>query len=155
MIPNSSKYPGHHTYNINQPAWSSNLNNREQITLATNDPKSHLNIYLRSGMDENFGALSGRTHSSVCIDPTTARELRDALNVMYPVIAGVAAPKTFQSPARKAPKGPQAYKGNGKHEWEPVTSVTNRLRVPGGWLYETGDSAPCFVPVPDVTGYSI
>jgi hypothetical protein len=66
---------------------------------------------------------------------------------------------------KKTPKGPQAYKGNGKHEWECVVLDdvlkfgTYRLRVPGGWLYGTGDnyrfSNVTFVPVPEVVGYSI
>lgn len=62
---------------------------------------------------------------------------------------------------RKAPKGPQAYKGNGKHEWEPVTGSTWRLRVPSGWLYtESNDgvawlAAATFVPMPQAVGYKV
>jgi hypothetical protein len=67
----------------------------------------------------------------------------------------------------------QTYKGNGNHGWEPVCSdseadkgfaasdITDRLRVPGGWLYRTnqtliiGDqqsvaNALVFVPLPAV-----
>jgi hypothetical protein len=51
------------------------------------------------------------------------------------------------------PKASQAYKGNGKHKWEKVVDCTYRLRVPGGWLYETTDEAggcpsAVFVPSP-------
>lgn len=63
---------------------------------------------------------------------------------------------------KKTPKGPQAYKGNGKHEWEVSCSAgrdfsTWRLRVPGGWLYRVGTSATAttFVPVPAAVGYSV
>jgi hypothetical protein len=62
--------------------------------------------------------------------------------------------------AKKAPKGKQAYKGNGKHTWEPVTGCVVRLRVPGGWLYgKTIGGEPLaymtFVPTPEVVGYKI
>lgn len=56
----------------------------------------------------------------------------------------------------------QSYKGNGNHEWDLVASeevqgdgfiVTQRLRVPGGWLYLTVNSvlrtqSESFVPLP-------
>jgi len=57
-------------------------------------------------------------------------------------------------------RAPQAYRGNGNHEWEVVTSSGNptwlstyRLRVPGGWLYCTRDPdsmavSQTFVPTP-------
>jgi hypothetical protein len=72
---------------------------------------------------------------------------------------------TTETFKRSRPRGPQEYKGNGKHKWEFVTdcdetdTVTERLRVPGGWLYrdrteiETG--AGVFVPVPETVGYVI
>jgi hypothetical protein len=60
------------------------------------------------------------------------------------------------------PRGAQEYKGNGKHGWEQVASGTQRLRVPGGWLYgtyDTRDDGPIhhtvFVPVPEVVGYAV
>jgi hypothetical protein len=59
---------------------------------------------------------------------------------------------------RKRPHGQQEYRGNGKHEWENVTGrgATQRLRVPGRWLYrQLGDSAMTFVPVPTVVGYAV
>ncbi len=57
-------------------------------------------------------------------------------------------------PAPSRPHGPQEYKGNGKHDWEDVTNDTQRLRVPGGWLY--GDECDStFVPMPTCVGYSI
>jgi hypothetical protein len=79
-------------------------------------------------------------------------------------------------PRQPAPKGAQAYRGNGQHKWEPVTEDTKgagytyRLRVPGGWVYRTVTTLPkltefdedtpmaqstVFVPVPDVVGYAI
>jgi hypothetical protein len=72
------------------------------------------------------------------------------------------APKAEPKP-RKAPKGAQAYKGNGKHSWEQSSDQTYRLRVPGGWLYGTkldGYGASrvrdiVFVPVPQVVGYAV
>lgn len=70
---------------------------------------------------------------------------------------------------RKAPNGPQVYKGNGAHEWELVTlhnmlGRTYRLRVPGGWLYRYVDlsngttpitRAMELVPAPEAIGYKV
>jgi hypothetical protein len=61
---------------------------------------------------------------------------------------------------RKRPHGAQEYKGNGNHEWEAVAEGTERLRVPGGWIYSVtyeGDvaSTSVFVPVPNVVGYAV
>jgi hypothetical protein len=66
---------------------------------------------------------------------------------------------------KKTPKGPQAYKGNEKHEWEVVACDdilefgTYRLRVPGGWLYGTstvdGMDTVTFVPLPEAVGYAV
>lgn len=68
-------------------------------------------------------------------------------------------------PLKKSPNGPQAYKGNGKHDWETVVEGDEdddvvsilRLRVPGGWLYSSDDDAcpMTFVPTPAVVGYAI
>lgn len=69
----------------------------------------------------------------------------------------------------------QEYRGNGHHEWEPVTSLmhelgvhqTLRLRVPGGWLYQssiymnlpqTEEHFTCdtvFVPMPAVVKHAV
>lgn len=58
------------------------------------------------------------------------------------------------------PHGAQEYNGNGNHEWEPVTQdeTTERLRVPGGWLYSVAYddvTNTVFVPTPSVVGYPI
>ena len=86
------------------------------------------------------------------ISANAARALRDAL----PEIVGnpVAA---VTAPAPKARShGAQEYKGNTKHRWEDVTSGghTQRLRVPGGWLYMTSGTT-VFVPVPQAVGYAV
>jgi hypothetical protein len=66
--------------------------------------------------------------------------------------------KAEKPATKKKPHGSQEYKGNGKHQWEEVTSDgswnTQRLRVPGGWLYRRG-GAMTFVPVPEVVGYAV
>jgi hypothetical protein len=68
---------------------------------------------------------------------------------------------SYSAPAsthRPYPHGDQEYRGNGKHEWESVdkSGYTQRLRVPGGWLYRDGISmTTVFVPVPQVVGYPI
>lgn len=93
---------------------------------------------------------------NVTLSPEGAKNIAAAINEMYPA----------PTPAkRKTPKGAQAYKGNGKHCWELVAecdetnTITERLRVPGGWVYrdrtseETG--AGVFVPVPNVVGYVV
>lgn len=66
---------------------------------------------------------------------------------------------TWARPAKARPQGDQEYKGNGNHEWETVAEGTERLRVPGGWLYSVAydddTSSAVFVPVPNVVGYHI
>lgn len=61
----------------------------------------------------------------------------------------------------KAKKESQAYKGNGKHSWEPVTGeghdtylIAYRLRVPGGYLYHA-DGNVVFVPMPEVVKHKV
>ncbi|TAJ97129.1 MAG: hypothetical protein EPO10_26505 [Reyranella sp.] len=105
--------------------------------------------------------------ASVWLNPAAARQLYNAIG----------AEMGFDKPAktRTAPKGAQAYKGNGNHKWEEVTTdpkgagYTYRLRVPGGWLYRTVTTVPgylgeepipvaqstVFVPVSDVVGYAV
>lgn len=53
---------------------------------------------------------------------------------------------------------PQTYKGNGHHNWEHVSATTWRLRVPGGWIYSTGQGetpAMAFVPMPAVVKHEV
>jgi hypothetical protein len=72
-------------------------------------------------------------------------------------VAEPEAPATEVKPKpvpKKRPKGAQEYKGNGKHYWQKVNGETKRLRVPGGWLYDTGTAA-VFVPIPEVVGYAV
>lgn len=90
------------------------------------------------------------------LNDVEAAALRDWLITAYPL------PKSVEAkPAkRKAPHGPQKYKGNGTHTWEETAEGTQRLRVPGGWIYnlyndDNATEAAVFVPVPDVVGYSI
>lgn len=97
---------------------------------------------------------------------------RDLVERLSPVAPKVPAQTVVAPKAR--PHGAQEYRGNGKHKWELVTSnqdaarvtgsMTTRLRVPGGWLYQTGSivggkltGAPTsvFVPVPDAVGYAV
>ncbi len=77
------------------------------------------------------------------------RGLRDALENVGVVNTGV------EKTTRAAPNGAQKYRGNGKHEWERVVSGTRRLRVPGGFIYQTGAKFTTFVPMPDVVGYAV
>jgi hypothetical protein len=61
----------------------------------------------------------------------------------------------MKAEGKKRPNGAQKYLGNGAHDWEDVTNhLTQRLRVPGGWLYRDG-STMSFVPVPDAVGYAV
>jgi hypothetical protein len=54
-------------------------------------------------------------------------------------------------------KQSQKYKGHGEHAWETDrTSGTQRLRVPGGWLYRMNYAAMAtFVPMPDVVKHKV
>jgi hypothetical protein len=67
----------------------------------------------------------------------------------------------YKPKKKKAPKGKQQYKGNGKHTWEHVATGSNsedmeRLRVPGGWLYRDEHTLTVtFVPMPEVVDYAI
>lgn len=60
-------------------------------------------------------------------------------------------------------ENPQDYRGNGNHEFEEVyrdqVQFVQRLRVPGGWIYETTFSenphaallmTSVFVPMPEI-----
>lgn len=63
------------------------------------------------------------------------------------------------SVSNRRPHGPQEYRGNGAHDWERVDMQTERLRVPGGWLYKFDDifstATMVFVPLPPVVGYHV
>jgi hypothetical protein len=97
--------------------------------------------------------------ATVGLHPEMVEKLRDALIDICPL------PVAEEPVKRKAPRGAQAYRGNGQHDWEDVTADgdTKRLRVPGGWLYATvsrvngkvKDTNKVFVPVPDVVGYAV
>jgi hypothetical protein len=55
-------------------------------------------------------------------------------------------------------KAKQGYKGNGRHEWEQVTAegTTQRLRIPGGWIYRDSHVlAATFVPMPEVVKHKV
>jgi hypothetical protein len=64
-------------------------------------------------------------------------------------------------PAPKVAKPDQSYKGNGKHTWECVvvggvlSPRTERLRVPGGWLYKPRATSAVFVPMPEVVKHKV
>lgn len=102
----------------------------------------------------------------VRFERTQGKALRDALVRLFPFENGAVIPVHGKpqpmSPAAartSSSRAPQAYKGNGKHEWEVVTQEgsshpTTRLRVPGGWLYRHG-SHVSFVPMPEVSGHAI
>jgi hypothetical protein len=51
----------------------------------------------------------------------------------------------------------QEYRGNGNHTWEQVVGSTDRLRVPGGWLYRNSAYAGLytFVPMPEVVKHKV
>jgi hypothetical protein len=63
----------------------------------------------------------------------------------------------------------QTYRGNGEHTWEEVKFlndvITDRLRVPGGWLYRVtmdptfndglGGFNVVFVPMPEVVKHKV
>lgn len=59
--------------------------------------------------------------------------------------------------APKDKKPSQAYKGNGNHSWDVVVpKMTDRLRVPGGYIYRDIQScAAVFVPMPDVVKHKV
>lgn len=90
------------------------------------------------------------------MDITVAVRLRNALTE-------VIGDEPKVGPKKSSPRGDQQYLGNGKHTWEFVaddgTSLTERLRVPSGWLYaittNDGVVSQSFVPLPAVVGYAI
>jgi hypothetical protein len=93
------------------------------------------------GINEDASVASKLTRAEL-------EKLRDALIAIAPLEEKVVEKK------RKAPHGPQEYKGNGKHQWEQVDPYTSRLRVPSGWLYEHGCTIT-FVPLPAAVGYAV
>lgn len=144
-----------HTEIKTTPAVVNNHDGGSNILLASNCTDRHLNIYIeRTRYGENY----------VCFTPADAQRLRDELLRIYPL------PVAASPTKRSAPKGEQAYKGNGKHVWEPVigdyaggNTATHRLRVPGGWLYRTsqtygqqnGQTVTTFVPMPEIVNYPV
>lgn len=112
-------------------AFEDNIGLGGEVELASNDPSRYMNFYWR--------------FNDTTVHADDAKALRDALIAVYPLEA----PKK-----PKRPHGAQEYKGNGKHDWEPVIGETERLRVPGGWLYQ-GKYDTVFVPVPEAVGYVV
>lgn len=112
-----------------------------EFEFCTSNRDGHMNFYVR-----RFSmVLSPRC---ISMTPDEAQQMRDALIEAYPLEASAPAKKP------KRPHGAQEYKGNGKHDWEPVIGETERLRVPGGWLYQ-GKYDTVFVPVPEAVGYVV
>lgn len=113
-----------------------------------------LGIEIRAGVTRAQGDYYGY------FDRERAVQIVDAISREMGLVATPSC-----DPVKKAPNGPQAYKGNGKHDWETVVEGDEvedvveviRLRVPGGWLYSTDlDEAPMtFVPTPAIVGYPI
>jgi hypothetical protein len=68
-------------------------------------------------------------------------------------------PSRSQIESRKPKsKAKQGYKGNGRHEWEQVTAegTTQRLRIPGGWIYRDSHVlAAVFIPMPEVVKHKV
>lgn len=101
----------------------------------------------------------------------------DARRLSAELVSGLPEKLKFVPPkpakvSPKRPHGAQEYRGNGNHGLEVVCpdqsnnewTMTQRLRVPGGWLYKTqrtvGDAtarvvSTTFVPVPDAVGYAV
>jgi len=125
-----------------------------QIRLVDNEEAELIvDSYGSNGSDADYAFVVLIDGVAVGVSAPKARQLVDFIQTKL----GDEKPKT-----KKAPKGAQAYKGNGKHEWESVAYAVERLRVPGGWLYQTynGDNyevskAVTFVPVPEVVGYAV
>jgi len=128
---------------------------RKEVTVVGFD--SHVNLHI------NY--TDGKVKSFSC-DLTHAAAA--ALGELLIEASGL--PQPSQAPptsTRAKPRGKQAYKGNGNHEWETVLDEgiddegdlydgMERLRVPGGWLYRScGASAMTFVPLTDAIGYDI
>ena len=130
-----------HTTIIDPPT-ANNCKTEGSIVLASARAEEYMNLYVK-----------GSSLGYVCASPVTMRALRDKLNEVYPVEpVAIAA----QAKSRKAPRGAQAYRGNGEHAWEQVTDDCQRLRVPGGWLYsDESHMSLAFVPVPSVVGYAV
>ena len=135
---------------VNVPALAMNCHQEGSIRLCSGDTDRFVNIYAKNVST---------------VDAATVRDLRDALNAIYPEETAKRAPQPTKKPT---PKGAQAYKGNGKHKWEVVAvdavTHTQRLRVPGGWLFmtntindemDTHNTNTVFVPVPEVVGYAV
>ncbi len=126
----------------------------------------------RNWVDLTITAPHGRWTGTLSL--TQARALSDELRAYFGFDPksdnpGIGHNSSVRITPRKAPNGPQAYKGNGKHTMEQVSGDLYRLRVPGGWLYfdtyKDEDSfdrterevsgSTTFVPVPEVVGYKI
>jgi hypothetical protein len=126
----------------------------EKTTITSSEPFGLPSVHVRRDRDGDITLLQDESsfpsdrQDEVILSQTMAAQL----------VAFLAPQPAAPAPAKRAaPKGAQQYRGNGNHEWETVTtrSGTDRLRVPGGWLYRFNNTTLAFVPVPDAVGYAV
>jgi hypothetical protein len=131
-----------------------------RVQLATYDTDRYMNVVF----EQSKGDYEGPRFTNTTLSADAAKKMRDMLNRAYPVAVAPTYPATKYEAPKAAPKGNQKYLGNGKHDWQEVAvdgqDTTERLRVPGGYLYRTvkerADApAMTFVPMPDVVGYAV
>jgi hypothetical protein len=153
----SSNVGGEFNRDVAITPFRKNLNTTGKVGIHTGDRAGYANLVVDVRKE---GGL--REYVNVTLAPADVQKLRDVLNEAYPAAPAPApAPApVVQEPApavrrRKSPSGDQQYRGNGSHKWEGVTTGTDRLRVPGGWLYRFNNQAVTFVPVPDAVGYAV
>ncbi len=79
---------------------------------------------------------------------------RQDINVLKAELVQREAEQEARNLTKAPPSGKEKYLGNGSHTWESVTDFTDRLRVPGGWLYRC-DGNIAFVPLPAAIGYAV
>jgi hypothetical protein len=83
---------------------------------------------------------------------------RQDINEVKALLGVLEAEQAAKNLTKAPPNGKEKYLGNGAHSWEKVVGLTDRLRVPGGWIYDVNDgenARAVFVPLPSVLGYAV
>jgi hypothetical protein len=83
---------------------------------------------------------------------------RQDINEVKALLGVLEAEQAAKNLTKAPPNGKEKYLGNGNHSWEKVVGLTDRLRVPGGWIYDVNDGETAravFVPLPSVLGYAV
>lgn len=115
-----------------------NCHQTGEVKLATFDASDYLNIYVHS---------SEKARGYVCVTAAEAKQVRDALLKLYPV------DNSSIINAAKAVSYGEGYRDGFADQpvtapwrWEVVTDGLDRVKVEGGYIYQSDGGEMLFVP---------